>query len=238
MSFLAAAIGGSGLLAAGASIYGSNKQSEAAQQAAALMQQQRTTNNNNAAPFISGGQGANNLLQSFYGINGTSPALGQGALDAFQKSPDYQFALSQGGAALDNSAAAKGGLLGGNQMLAATQYGQGLATQNLQNYLGRLQTMSGQGIQAAGNVAGVNTYGANQQGQDIMGAGTAQAAGANGVAGAFNSGISNYLTAYGGMGKSSYGNGNITGNSSATGAGSDANYNAWGLQNGLKLEDL
>lgn len=210
MSFLAAAVGGAGLLSAGASIYGANKaadtQSAAAQQAAALMQQQRTTNNNNAAPFISGGQGANNLLQSFYGINGTSPALGQGALDAFQKSPDYQFALSQGGAALDNSAAAKGGLLGGNQMLAATQYGQGLATQNLQNYLGRLQTMSGQGIQAAGNVAGVNTAGANQQGQDIMGAGTAQAAGTLGMVGGLNTGISNFLTAYKGLGQSSYGN--------------------------------
>lgn len=211
MSFLAAAVGGAGLLSAGASIYGADKasqtQSDAAKQAAALQQQQMAQNQSNMQPFITGGQGASNLLQSFYGINGTSPALGQGALDAFQKSPDYQFALTQGGAALDNTAAAKGGLIGGNQMLAATQYGQGLATQNLQNYLGRLSTMSGQGISAASGIASPNTTGANNAGNDIMGAGTAQAAGTLGMVGGLNSGISNFLTAYKGLNGSSYGSG-------------------------------
>lgn len=215
MSFLAAAVGGAGLLTAGASIYGANKaastQADAANQAATLQRQQMATNSANAQPFISGGQGANNLLQSFYGLNGTDPALGQSALDAFSKSPDYQFALSQGTAALDNSAAARGGMISGNQMQAQTQYGQGLATQNLQNYLKQLNTMSGQGITAAGGVAGVNTVGANYAGQDTMAAGTANAAGINGTVAGVNSGVSNFLTAYKGMSNSSYGTPSYTG---------------------------
>lgn len=205
MSFVAVAIGGAGLLSAGASIYGASKSSDAANRAAALQQQQMATNSANAQPFITGGQGASNMLQSFYGIGGQP--LNQGALDAFYKSPDYQFALKGGSEALNNSLASKSGGLGGNAILAQTQFGSGLATQNLGNYLQRLSGMAGQGIQAAGNVAGVNTIGANYAGQDMMGAGTAQAAGANGLAGAFNSTLGNYLTQYGMMNKSSYGGG-------------------------------
>jgi len=214
MSFVAVAIGGAGLLSAGASIYGSRKQSDAANRAAEIQQQQMATNSANAQPFITGGQGANNLLQAFYGIGG-DPALGQSALARFQQSPDYQFALKGGSDALDNSAAAKGGVLSGNQIRAQTEYGQGLASQNLQNYLKQLNAMSGQGIQAAGNVAGVNTVGANYAGQDIMGAGTADAAGANGLAKSLNSTIGNYLT----MSRSSYGGGFGGGLGSSGGTG-------------------
>lgn len=192
------------MLSAGASIYGSNASSNAASQAAALQKQQMAQNQSNMQPFITGGQGANNLLQSFYGLNGTDPALGQSSLAAFQQSPDYQFALNGGTAALDNSAASKGGMIGGNQMLAQTQYGQGLATQNLQNYLGRLSTMSGQGVSAASGIASPNTSGANYAGQDMMGGATAQAAGANGISGAYNSTLNNYMTNYKSMNQSSY----------------------------------
>src|SRR5450631_2876055 len=131
MSFVAVAIGGAGLLGAGASIYGANKaadvQTNAANQAAATsgnalalqkqvlagQQQNFGDMKTNLNPFIQNGAGANNLLGSFYGTNGSDPALGQNALQAFQNSPDYQFALKGGSAALDNSAAAKGGVLGG-----------------------------------------------------------------------------------------------------------------------------
>jgi hypothetical protein len=204
VSFVAVAVGGSGLLSTGASIYASNKASDADNQAAALQKQQMAQNQSNMQPFITGGQGANNLLQSFYGLNGTSPALGQSALNAFTQSPNYQFALGQGTAALDNSAASKGGMVSGNQMLAQTQYGQGLATQNLQNYLGQLNTMSGQGISAASGIAAPNTTGAAYAGNATMGAGTAQGAGALGIAGAGNQALTNYLANYKQMSNSSY----------------------------------
>jgi hypothetical protein len=212
MSFVAAAVGGAGLLSAGASIYASNQASNAAGNAAALQQQQMAQNQKNVQPFITGGQGANNLLQSFYGIGG-NPALGQGAMTAFQQSPDYQFALQGGTAALDNSAAAKGGMIGGNQMLAQTQYGQGLATTNLQNYLKQLTTMSGQGVSAATGIASPNTTGANNAGNYLMQGATAQGAGGLGISNAYNSTLNNYLGAYNSMNQSSYG-GNVFSNPS------------------------
>lgn len=203
------AILGAGLLGAGASMYGANKaagaQSDAANKAAALQQQQMQQNQQNAVPFIEGGQKASGLLQSFYGLNGDQ-ALNKGALSAFQLSPDYQFALKGGSDALDNSAASKGGMISGNQMRAQTEYGAGLATQNLQNYMARLSGMAGQGIQAAGNVAGANTVGANNAGNSLMAAGTADASGILGMTKGFNSGL-NSLSLYNQMGKSSYGGG-------------------------------
>lgn len=211
-----AAILGAGLLGAGATIWGANKassaQKAAAQQAAALQQQQMARNDANFNPFIQGGQGASNLLQSMYGING-DPALGQAALDNFYQSPDYQFALKGGSQALDNSAAAKGAVLGGNQIRAQTEYGQGMATQNLKGYLDRLFGVSQQGIQAAGGVAGVNTIGAKNAGDSIMGAGTADASGYLGMAKGIHSGV-NALSLYNQMGKSSFDSGGLLGASS------------------------
>lgn len=226
MAFVAAAIGGAGLLSAGASIWAANKngqiQSDAAKQAAALQQQQMAQNQSNMQPFISGGQGASNMLQSFYGLGGDQ-ALGQSALARFQQSPDYQFALKGGSDALDNSAAARGGMISGNQIRAQTEYGQGLATQNLGNYLSRLSGMSGQGITAAGAIASPNTMGAAYAGKDIMGGATAEAAGNNGMIAGLNSGI-NQLSLYNQMNKSSYGG---TGSGSfLMGGGSPTGYGA------------
>jgi hypothetical protein len=225
MVFIGSAIGaggliglgtlGAGVAGAGASIWAANKaadvQTNAANQSAQLQREQMQRNQDNMQPFISGGQGASNLLQSFYGIGGSDPALGQSALARFQQSPDYQFALKGGSDALDNSAASKGGMLGGNQIRAQTEYGQGLVSQNLQSYLSRLSGMSGQGIQAGGSIAGANTYGANAAGNSLMAAGTAQASGIlgdaraiNGTGGPNGGGLLNSLSLYNQMNQSSY----------------------------------
>lgn len=108
----------------------------------------------NLQPFINSGVGANNLLAGFYGVGGDK-AVSDGALAQFMKSPDYQFALKGGTEALDNSAAAKGSALSGNQIRAQTEYGSGLATQNLSNYLTRLSGMSTQGQGAAASLGGL-----------------------------------------------------------------------------------
>lgn len=214
------AILGAGLLGAGASMWGANKaadaQKEAAAQAAALQQKQMQINQDNAAPWIAGGKGATNLLQSFYGLGG-DPALGQNALKQFYNSPDYQFALKGGSDALDNSLASKGGVLGGNAIKAQTEYGSGLATQNLQNYLKNIFGISQQGLQAGGNVAGVNTVGANNAAQSIMAGGTADAAGTLGTVKGIYGGL-NALQQYNQMTQSSYKPGGGTG-FSLTGTG-------------------
>lgn len=215
------AILGAGILGAGASMYGASKaadaQQAAAAQAAAAQQQalqfQRENYDKasgNLSPFIQTGQGANNLLASFYGLNGSDPALGQNALAAFAKSPDYQFALKEGIGALDNSAAAKGGLLSGNQLRAVTEYGSGLATQNLGNYLSRISGLSDQGIRAGGILgqigsgtgANINTA-SNNLGNAYMAGGTAEASGILGMTKGFDSGL-NSLSLYNQMSQSAY----------------------------------
>jgi type II secretory pathway pseudopilin PulG len=215
------AILGSGLIGAGASMYGASKaasaQEKAAAQAAAAQQQaiqfQRENYekaSGNLSPFIQTGQGANNLLSSFYGLNGADPALGDNALAAFAKSPDFKFAMKEGIGALDNSAAAKGGLLSGNQLRAVTEYGSGLATQNLTNYLSRLSGLSGQGIQAGGMLgqigsgtgSNINTA-SNNLGNAYMAGGTAEASGILGMTKGFNSGL-NSLSLYNQMSQSAY----------------------------------
>jgi type II secretory pathway pseudopilin PulG len=214
------AILGAGILGAGASMYGASKaadaQEKAAAQAAAAQQQalafQRENYekaSNNLSPFIQTGQGANNLLASFYGLNG-NPALGENALAAFRNSPDYQFALKEGIGALDNSAAAKGGLLSGNQLRAVTEYGSGLATQNLGNYLSRISGLSDQGLRAGGMLgqigsgtgANINTA-SNNLGNAYMAGGTAEASGILGMTKGFNSGL-NSLSLYNQMSQSAY----------------------------------
>jgi len=231
----AAAVIGAGLLGAGASIYGANKaantQKEAATQAAAVQQQgldfqkgvfntqkqNYDTAAGNLDPFIKTGTGATNLLSSFYGLNGSNSALGDSALAAFANSPDYKFAMKEGIGALDNSAASKGGLLSGNQLRAVTEYGSGLATQNLTNYLSRLSGMAGQGIQAGGTLGQLGTnlgtgvsgqvgQSANNIANSTMAAGTADASGILGTVKGINSGL-NSLSLYNQMSKSSYGGG-------------------------------
>lgn len=190
---------------------------------------------NNLSPFINSGIGANNLLSSFYGLGGGDPAAAQSALAQFQKSPDYTFALKGGSDALDNSAASRGGILSGNQIRAQTEYGSGLATQNLQNYLTRLTGMSTQGQSAAGTLGQIgastnanlantganigtgiaSSYGntaitgANNIANSIMANGTAGAAGINGMVNGFNGGL-NALSLYNQLGKSSFGGGGVT----------------------------
>jgi hypothetical protein len=217
---------GTGLLGAGASMWGANKaanaQKEAANQAAAVqreaMEYQKANyekSRGDLSPFIQSGQGANGLLGSFLGLNGAAP-LNDNVLQSFYNSPDFKFALKGGSEALDNSAAAKGSVLGGNQIRAQTEYGQGMATQNLQNYLTKLATMSGQGITAGGYLGSIGTgagnsvgASANNVGNSIMAAGTADASGTLGMVKGFNGdngkgGLLNSLSLFNQMSKSSY----------------------------------
>ena len=227
-----------GLLGAGATAWGANKaastQADAARQAAGIQAKGQAdaldfqkgvygnqlesygATKGNMTPFINNGIDASNTLSKGMG----------GDLSAFYNSPDYQFALKGGSQALDNSAAAKGGMISGNQMRAQTEYGSGLATQNLQSYFQRLSGMAGQGIQAGGYLgqvgatlgngvvganASANILGSNNQAQSVMGAGTAEAAGTKGMVTAINGtggpnggGLLNSLSLYNQMSKSSF----------------------------------
>jgi hypothetical protein len=114
-------------------------------------------------PWTSAGNNALSMYQNALGLNGASG--NQAAQQAFQVSPGYDFQMGQGLQALDRSASAKGFLGSGNAATAATQYGQGLANQEYGNWLQRLGTLQGEGLQAAqgqtgrqGALANIDTW--------------------------------------------------------------------------------
>ena len=91
----------------------------------------------NASPYTSLGASSANQLQQLLAPGGS---LSQGWNQSFQaptaaqaeQTPGYQFQLQQGEQALQNSAAARGGIDSGGTAKALDQYSQGLASQNYQ----------------------------------------------------------------------------------------------------------
>jgi len=185
----------SGIMGSGAAKKAASAQETAAQQGLANSQQNQQASigtqqaataqqAQNEQPYTSAGAGAANQLSSLLGSPGggwnqsfQAPTAAQAAA-----TPGYQFQLQQGENALQNSAAANGGLLSGNEAAAQQQYGQGLASTNyqntynnafqnyLQNYqqyqnqVGNLQNLAGMGQTATGQVNALNQAGAQNQG--------------------------------------------------------------------------
>ena len=135
--------------------------------------------------------------------------------------PGYAFRLAEGNRALNQSAAARGGLISGNALKAAQRYGQEMGSQEYGNAFNRylrereaqlnpLQSLAGVGqtsAQSLGNAAG--TYGANagnlasatgaSSANALMAAGQARASSYQGygsAAGQAIGGIGNYLRNY------------------------------------------
>lgn len=190
------------------------------------------------APWLQAGQGALNQLMRLYGIGGgggaandgytgpIDPNTGQpiGAMDApgggrggamdfsqFLSSPDYQFALQQGEQATQRAGSAMGNLRSGNTLAALTQYGQGLASQQLGNYTNRLAQLAGVGQQSANQLGQLGANMAGNIGNAYANAGNARASGilnAN-VAqqNAYNQSSQNTLGALSMMGWMGYGRG-------------------------------
>lgn len=93
----------------------------------------------------------------------------------FYNSPDYQFALQQGTQTLDRSAAARGRLYSGGYGMDLTKYGQGMASQQLNNYTNRLADIAGLGQVASTNLAGQGQNFANAFGNNLNNAADARA---------------------------------------------------------------
>jgi hypothetical protein len=160
---------------------------------------------NSPANPASGAPGYGSLLQGF-----TAPTAAQAAA-----TPGYQFAQQQGQLALQNSAAARGGLLSGNTAEALDQYSQGLADNTYQqtyqnafntfnsnqaNQYNRLASLAGvgqtsaaqlnsAGQAAANNIGNISQTAGAQIGQSAQNAGAATASGYVGAANAINGGI-------------------------------------------------
>jgi hypothetical protein len=134
----------------------------------------------------------------------TSAQQQQEAFDRFHASPGYQFSFSEGQRAIENSAAARGGVHSGATMKALDRFGTGLANQEYGDYYNRLAAEAGIGQTAvqSGNQAAQNYGNSAAQLAANTGAARASAYGAagqamsnayGGVASAINGGIGNYL---------------------------------------------
>ena len=121
-------------------------------------------------------------------------------MDQFQADPGYAFRLSEGQKALERQAAARGGLISGSALKAASRFGQEMGSQEFQNAFARAQTeranvmnplfaLYGTGAETAGALSGA----AGGMGSSIGGylgqSGAAQAAGIAGAGQAAAGGI-------------------------------------------------
>lgn len=205
---------GAAIAGAASSAYGSSQQAGAASDAAKAQQKGATraigytmAGENQALgyyqPYLQPGIDANALLQAGFGMYGpgTTP---QNVMDSrfvrppniweFQQSPGYAWQLEQGKEAVTNSAAARGGVFGGNTMKALDTYGQGLANQDWWNFVNDwtmrqnmavndLTGLQNTGMWAAGNSANTVMDATGAIGNYLTGGANAQAAGMVGAAG-------------------------------------------------------
>ena len=103
-------------------------------------------------PYQQGGTTAFNQQLALSG------ALGRDAFNAArQESPYEKFLFEQGMRGNLASAAATGGLGGGNVQKELTRFGQGLASQGLQQQIGNLNQLSGMGMQGSQALSGLAT---------------------------------------------------------------------------------
>jgi len=121
---------------------------------------------------------------------------------SFQSSPGYQYDLNQTMQGVTNSAAARGGITGGNTLMALQQNASGLANQNYynwlgtflnqaNNYVGQVSGVSSLGENAAANLGNTGVAAANNIGNYMTQAGNANAAGTMGITNALTNGIQN-----------------------------------------------
>jgi len=188
---------GSAVLGAASAKSGADAQSAAARRAADLQKEQFDITNEQQRPWREAGGRALTKLEGLADYQ-------KFGMDQFTQDPGYAFRLKQGQKSLDASAAARGGLISGNALKAATAFGQDMSSQEYQNAFNRYQTerqatlspymtLAGYGQNANTLSANAGANYATNAGNLITGGAAAQAAGNMGVANALGSGVSQYL---------------------------------------------
>lgn len=106
-------------------------------------------------PWQQSGESANKAIADLNGLNG--PEAQSNAYAKIQYDPGYKARVDQANQALSRSALAQGNIFSGNFANALQTQNQNMASNEWGNYYARLMGVSGQGMNAAGNVA--NLYG-------------------------------------------------------------------------------
>jgi hypothetical protein len=223
MAIMGGALLGGAILSSQASKGAAQTQADAANNATAAnnaaLQQQAEMN----APWRTAGTTAVNQLSAMTQPGGELTKNFTSADFAAGVDPGYAFRISEGNKALNAAAAARGGLISGNALKAATNYGQAAGSQEYSNAFNRYQVnranlldplkfLSGQGQASAANQA--SNIGANTAANAALttGAANASAAGQVGAANAYSNAIGQGIGAYqmnNLINKTAYGNPNL-----------------------------
>lgn len=201
---IAAAIAGSAVVGAAvssdASRRASNTQADAANQANATNNAQYGQSRADLAPWRAAGETALGQLSAGTATGGD---LNRNfTLADFQQDPGYQFRQQQGMRGIEDSAAARGGLLNGGTLKALDRYNQDYASGEFSNAynrfnndntqrFNRLSSIAGTGQTATRDVANLGASNAQQIGGNTLQAGNARASGYVGQANAINGGLQN-----------------------------------------------
>jgi hypothetical protein len=186
----AAAIIGSAAIGAYASSEAADAQSDAAAQSAAmqgqisdrqiaLQREQFEYQKGLQEPYRRAGEQALNKLIPLTDYQ-------KFGMDQYKEDPGYAFRLAEGQKALERQAAARGGLISGGALKAATRYGQEMGSQEYTNAFNRYQTERASQLQPLQSLAGVGQTSA----QTLGSAGQAMTAGMTGALGAYGNAAS------------------------------------------------
>jgi len=209
MAFIVGAIIGAGAsliggaMASSAASKAAKTQAKSADKATELQKQMYEEGVVRQKPFYEAGITGQNRLMELLGLGGNKSAEGYGSamrpfgMSDFQADPGYAFRMKEGLKGLDQQAAARGGLISGNALRGAQQYGQDLGSQEYQNAYNRyqtnranvlnpLQSLLGQGQSSANTLGSAGQNYATNAGNTMMAAGAARASGYTGSADAWN----------------------------------------------------
>lgn len=188
MSGIATAIVGSavigGVVASNSAKKAANAQRDASQLASQTELEQFYQNREDMQPWREAGAGALSQLTAGTGAGGDFNR--DFTLADFTRDPGYDFRMQQGQQALERSAAARGGALGGAALKGIARYGQDYASGEYQNAynrfnndrtqrFNRLASIAGVGQTATRDVAQMGSQTASNVANNIIGAGNAQA---------------------------------------------------------------
>ena len=196
--WVAGAIAVSSIIGADSARSAGNKQADAANRATDISNEQYYQTREDQMPFLEAGKGALNKLIPL--ASNYKPF----DYNAMTADPGYGFRLSEGQKSLDRAAAARGGLISGSALKAATRYGQDMGSQEYTNAFNRyqternaqlnpLQSLAGVGQTTATNLGTMGAQNAANVGNLITSGAAARAAGQMGSTQALTGGLGTYL---------------------------------------------
>lgn len=163
---------------------GANVQAVAADKASETEKSMFEQTRQDQMPWMKAGEAGLNQYAEMLGLTkGADGGYTQGPVDMtklvdrLKINPAYQFRLDQGLKAIENSAAARGGLLSGNTARALSDYGQEAATQAWGDILNSYGALSGLGQTQVNQLGGARERLAGNLGQNAMTGAAARASG-------------------------------------------------------------